>query len=373
MSPVTMAQTSKSLAPLMLSTGDKVSETIFALQSMSSESISETVQDVTSSFYKTYRDSEAVMHWIEDVREDNVIVRRESNGGSDLFQVPFEREGNNSDVRFSPPDEWTKVRRAFVPMEVTASDDAGLAADAASLTSTDGEDAMDEAALRALLSIGEEDSIEEAIAALSAKAGTVESLDSKLKELTTQVETLNAEKAEVETKLTEGTGDSVKLTEQNAILEAEKKALSTELATLSDRLTAVEQDRNQKEGQERIDKAIEARKVLPSEVALSKVDGEEVVPAMRKLAFESGDTFDEIVAARSEYSLSLTIEEGAGDEGDAATDPKVEYWSKVRATIKKLMAEDPKQYSTYQLAQQESRKQVEDEFPQLAEQAKKAA
>jgi|ETNvirnome_6_100_1030635.scaffolds.fasta_scaffold01205_7 phage I-like protein len=370
MSPVTLAQTSSSLAPLLLATVDKVEESILKLAS--TNSISDMMRDVTTQFHKNFRDSEAVNYWIEDVREDNVVVRRDSNGGSDLFQIEFERE-DNSDVRFSPPDEWTKVKHMFVPTEVSASDDAGLDPDGASLTSIDGEDAMNEETLRGLLSIGAEDSIEDAIAALTAKVTEAEGLQTKLEELTTQVESLTVTNEETEAKLTDGTDESVKLSEENAKLESEKKILSDEMVALSDRLDAMEQDRNQKDGQERIDRAIETRKMLPAEVALSEVDGKEVVPAMRSLAFDSPDVFDSIIASRSELPLELTVEQGSGDKDTATLDPKTEYWSKVRTTARQLMSDDAAKFSTYQLAQQEARKLVETENPQLAEQAKKAS
>ena len=372
MSPVTLAQTSQSLVPLQLSIEDKLGEEML-LMGKSTTSISDMMREVTVQFHKNFRDTETVNYWIEDLREDNIIARRESNGSSDLFQIEFGRENENSDVRFSPPEEWAKVKRAFVPMEVSASEDAGLDPDGASLTSIDGEDAMNEEALRKQLGIGENDSIEDAIAALTAKVDGAVELQAKLEELTTQVETLTVAKTEADAKLTDGTESSVKLSEEVTKLETEKKVLSDEMVALSDRLDAMEQDSNQKSGQERIDRAIESRKVLPSEVALSEVDGKTVTPAMRTLAFDSPGVFDSIVDSRSQYPLELTVEQGSGDQDTVVTDPKTAYWSKVRTTARQLMSDDAAKYATYQLAQQAARYQVDAEDPTLAAQAKKAS
>ena len=77
---------------------------------------------------------------------------------------------------------------------------------------------------------------------------------------------------------------------------------------MSQRLQALETERNERNGKDRIELALRERKVIPADL-----EAEEGFLA--KLAADQPDTFDKIMKTRQPYPVDLTIEVGSGSEG----------------------------------------------------------
>ena len=296
----------------------KVAKTVDSLSLQ--DSLMERVENVTRSFYRKYPDNQNLIYWVRDVREGNVIIERNSEGEKKFFEVNY--AVTDSNVDFDNPEQWTEVQRSFIPVR---QGDSPALQDQPS--TSEGEEQMDKVLLK-LLGLKEdagEDVISEAVKALVDKSGRVDDLETQITELTERIDALSDE-----TKLSDDE-ESVKLKEEKDALEAEEGDLekrltdvSEENVTLSQRLEKLEDDKRSREAEDRIEAALESRKLTPAEV-----DGNDA--PMRKLALSDPDMFDSIIEAKPAYEgtmMKLVSSDGNSAEEEKSKSPEDDYWMK---------------------------------------------
>ena len=284
------------------------------------ESLSDLVEDVTRSFYSTYRDSEAVTYWIKDVQTDRIIAERRMNNRREFFEIGF--ASTNDGITFAAPDSWVQVRQTYEPIRQ------GAGMPSASLTDKQEDNLMLEQ-LRTLLGLSEgatEADVEGAIKALTEKAGKVEDLIAEIATLTEKVSELElADKDDSE---------AMKLQEEKDALESEKSDLTvkldgvqTENVALSGRLQTLEDERKADKAQDRIDKALQDRRLTPAEAE----DADDAKSEWYKLALESPERFDKLISTKPQYEKAIleTVGEDAnegGEEPKTDTAKAEKYW-----------------------------------------------
>ena len=337
---------------------------------LSENSISDRIMAVTRSFYSQYRDSEFVNYYIEDVRDDNVIVRRSQRDDNRMFQIGYgERDGA---IQFAPPDEWVPVRRAFVPDNRPKSTATPVATPRlsrtpnteSSTTTVSKEDGnMDEQKLREMLGLKAEDDIAGAISSLIKRAGQVDELQKQLQTLNDKVGEMEKLQEESAEKLTDAEEKTVQLTEEKDAVETERAALDKRLdaldqerIALNERVQSLEEDVKAREAQVLIAKAQSDRKLTPAECA---PDAEGKPSEWVRLAADEPNVFKALIDRKPAYSEDLLKIVSSSGGNDSSMDPAMKFWSLV----------DAKQADNPAMMQHEVRSIVCREHPEVAKAA----
>jgi len=338
---------------------------------LTDESLQDQVKSVSRKFYTTFKDTEFVQYWIEDIRDDNVIIRRETrNEGTQLFQIAYAM--NDGAPEFDQPDTWVKVRKAFVPerssQNVAGTDDQQQGRTPTQESSTtanseDGDGIMNEEQLRELLGLDADADVSAALTSVIEKAGKVDELTADLSTLNQDIEALKT--AQESTELTDGDDETVvKLTEENETLETENKALSQRLddisedrVALTERVDKLETEGKERDAQELIQLAQTDRKLTPAECAPNE-DGSE--SEWVRLAREESGVFNALIERKPAFSEDLTKVVSSDKGNDMPSKGADEdFWKLV----------DAKQADNLEMKEHEIRALVISEHPEAARKA----
>ncbi|MBU2249919.1 MAG: hypothetical protein KKD77_24450 [Gammaproteobacteria bacterium] len=311
--------------------------------SFSDGSLSEQLMNVTRSFYAQFRDSEFVNYMIEDIRDDNVIVKRsQRDSGERMFQVGYATD--NGAVAFAPPDEWVPVRKAFIPDDRPTREAAPVAtprlsrtpATESSTTTVSKENGnMDEQQLRAMLGLKAEDDVAGAISSLIKRAGQVDELQKQLQTLNDKVDEMEKLQEESAAQLTDAEEKTIQLTEEKTAVETERAALDKRLdaldqerIALNERVMSLEEDVQAREAQTLILKAQTDRKLTPAECA---PDAEGKQSEWVRLAAEEPNVFKALIDRKPAYSEDLLKVVSSQDGNDTSSTPDQKFWSLVES------------------------------------------
>ena len=332
------------------------------------DSLMERVQGVQRGFYQQFKDTEFVQYFIEDIRDGDIIVRRNHQSeGAQLFQIAYAFGDDASTATFDLPESWVKVKKAFVPdrssTPVAGTDDQQHGrtplVESSTANSEDGEGIMNEEQLREALGLSEDDDVSAALSSVIEKAGKVDELTADLATLNSDIEALKT--AQESTSLTDDDGeDVVKLTEEKDSLEKENLVLSQRIDTLSEdrvalngRVEALENEGKARDGDALIQLAQSERKLTPAECELAE-DGTE--SEWVRLARDEPNVFTGLIDRKPAFSEDLTkvVASSEGNDEDST-----DFWALV----------DAKQTENLEMKEHDVRALVIAENPAAAEKA----
>jgi len=309
---------------------------------LSESSLSEQLMNVTRAFYAQYRDTEFVNYMIEDIRDDNIIMRRSQRDDNRMFQIGYATI--DGAVQFAPPDEWVPVRKAFVPDNRPRSNATPVAtprlsrtpATESSTTTVSKENGnMDEQQLRTMLGLKAEDDIVGAISSLIKRAGQVDELQKQLQTLNDKVGEMEKLQEESAAKLTDAEEKTIQLTDEKTAVETERAALDKRLdaldqerIALNDRVKDLEEDVQAREAQSLIMQAQDDRKLTPAECA---PDAEGKQSEWVRLAAEEPGVFKALIERKPAYSEDLLRVVSSSDGNDSVKTSDEKFWSLVEA------------------------------------------